>query len=68
MVLRDWVEPNKLNWSNLSTNPNAIDLLKQHIYKIDWSRISYNPNAMPIIEKHFNKVNWVKCVEKFRGS
>ena len=33
--LRDWIPIEKLNWSGLSYNPNAIRLLEQNIYKID---------------------------------
>ena len=35
LKLRDWVDINRLNWSSLSYNPNAIKLLKENIDKIN---------------------------------
>ena len=35
-VLLDWIDVDKLDWSNLSKNIHAIDLLKINIDKIDW--------------------------------
>ncbi len=32
MKLRDWVNIDKLNWSNLCLNLNAIDILKENLY------------------------------------
>ena len=32
--LRDWIDINKLDWSSLSYNANAIQLLKDNINKI----------------------------------
>jgi hypothetical protein len=43
-VLLDWIDKKKLNWSYLSQNPSAIDLLKENTHKIDWSLLSGNPN------------------------
>ena len=43
-VLLDWIDKKKLNWSYLSNNPNAIDLLKDNQDKIDWDQLSGNPN------------------------
>jgi hypothetical protein len=28
--LHSWIDPQKLVWNNLSKNPNAIELLKEH--------------------------------------
>ena len=36
MKLRNWIDENKLDWNNLSSNPNAIELLKENKDKIDW--------------------------------
>jgi len=45
MKLRDWVNIDKLNWYNLSLNPNAIEILN----RIDWGILSANTNAIEIL-------------------
>ena len=42
--LSPWVDIKKLNWFNLSRNPNAIHLLEQNQDKIDWYMLSRNPS------------------------
>lgn len=44
---------NKINWSYLCLNSNAIELLKENRDKIDWFWLlsNINPNAFDIIEK-----------------
>ena len=37
---------NKINWTRLSLNPNAIHILEQNLDKIDWYNLSLNPNAI----------------------
>ena len=41
------LKKDKINWSNLAANPNAIDLIKKQInidpYEIDWNKLSSNP-------------------------
>jgi hypothetical protein len=37
----------------LSSNPNAIDLLRQHVDKINWKQLAKNPNAMEILEENY---------------
>jgi len=32
--LRDWIDVNKLYWSYLSENPNAVDLLEKNQDKL----------------------------------
>jgi hypothetical protein len=39
----------KINWYELSINPNAIHLLEQNVDKIDWKRLSPNPNAIHLL-------------------
>ena len=56
--LLDWIDHDKLDWSNLSSNPNAIHLLENNPEKIDWSRLSSNPNAIHILEKNPDKIYW----------
>jgi hypothetical protein len=36
--------PLKINWKDLSLNPNAIALLKENPDKIYWKYLSQNPN------------------------
>ena len=49
LIDEGWFEYNKLdyydkiNWKELSTNLNAIDLLKENQKKIDWEYLSKNP-------------------------
>jgi hypothetical protein len=42
MKFRDWVHINNLNWYNLSSNPNAIEILKENQDKIHWKFINVN--------------------------
>ena len=44
MELLSWIDIARLDWSALSTNPNAMDLLKKNRDKIDWNTIARNPN------------------------
>ena len=46
LKLRDWVDIDNLNWSQLSLNLNAIELLKENQDKINWMYLSKNPNAI----------------------
>ena len=52
-VLLDWIDKNKLEWSGLSRNPNAIDLLTE--------RIEYE-NSLNRVEldnlNYADKINW----------
>ena len=52
--LRDWVDPNKIQWDGLSINPHpqAIAMLEQHPEKIFWSNLSKNPTAIHLLEKN----------------
>ena len=56
--LRDWIDISKLNWSQLSKNPNAIDLLIKYPKRINWKNLSLNPNAIELLEKNQDKINW----------
>ena len=59
-VLLDWIDKAKLNWTFLSRNPNAIDLLKENISKsnIHWKFISSNPNAIDLLLDNKHKIHW----------
>ena len=56
--LHDWIDINKINWECLTSNPNAINLLKQNKDKIDWNGMSSNQNAIDFLEKNMDKINW----------
>ena len=42
----------KIDWRELSLNPNAIHLLEQNLNKINWGHLSKNPNAINLLEKN----------------
>ena len=50
--------PEKIEWDNLSSNPNAIHLLEQNPEKIDWIILSENPNAIHLLEQNLKNVWW----------
>ena len=50
--------PDKIGWSWLSLNPNAIELLEENTNKIDWFYLSFNPNAIELLEENTDKINW----------
>jgi len=62
-VLIKWVVRffSKLNWSELSSNPNAVHLLENNLDKINWSRLSRNPSIFrkhyPIKESDYSNTN-----------
>ena len=43
---------NKLDWSGLSANPNAIDFLEKNLLKIDWIELAGNHNAGKLLEEY----------------
>jgi hypothetical protein len=55
-VLRSWIPFNKINPYLLSSNPNAIDLLKE-IKEIEWSYLSGNPNAIELLREKIKEEN-----------
>ena len=60
MELLSWININNLNWSCLSTNPNAIDLLRENPLKIDWTQLSRNPcaEAIALLKENPLKIDW----------
>ena len=48
----------KVDWTQLSRNPNAIHILEQNLDKVDWTELSGNPNAIHILEQNLDKVDW----------
>ena len=62
-VLRDWISSDwrsiyKINWSTLSQNPNAIDMLKENPKEIDWVKLSVNPNAIELLKANPKNIYW----------
>jgi len=49
-----------LCYFSLSTNPNAIDFLRNNEIFINYDELSknINPNAMELLRKNFDKINW----------
>ena len=54
LILRNWINIDKINFNLLSLNPNAIDLLKINKDKINWHYLSCNPNAISILKDNVN--------------
>lgn len=53
-----WVDYKKLNYHNLSLNPNAVHQLYRHVgNNIDWYNVSANRNAINILKKHPDKID-----------
>ena len=48
--------PDKICWTNISSNPEAIPLLEKSPDKINWYWLSCNPNAMNLIEANIDKI------------
>ena len=62
-VLKDWISSDwrtvyKINWTTLSRNPNAIDMLKENPKKIDWVWLSANPNAIELLKSKSENIHW----------
>ena len=38
----------KVDWWNLSSNPNAIHILEKNLDKVDWKELSANPSIFQI--------------------
>ena len=49
---------NKIDWSWLSGNPNALSLLEQNQDKICWNYLSGNKNAIHLLEQNLDKIKW----------
>ena len=57
MKLREWIPVDRLDWKELSRNPNAIHILEQNLDKVCWSYLSLNPNAIHILEQNLDTVS-----------
>ena len=49
---------NKIDWASLTTNPNAIELLKEYPHKINWEMLSANTAAIDWLKENKNAINW----------
>jgi len=56
-VLLDCINKDKLDWSQLSANPNAIDLLLENKDKIYWYLLCNNPSAINLIKERIKYEN-----------
>ena len=58
--LKDWIPLEKLDWNYLSSNPNAIDLLKENPTKIFWTFLSANPApyAIELLKENQKRIDW----------
>jgi len=53
----------KINWHDLSSNPNAIHLIEKHLIPeypkwVDWYNLSKNPKALHILKNNPDKINY----------
>ena len=56
--LLNWIQKDKLNYDNLSSNHKAVQLLEQNPDKINWNNLSQNPNAIHLLQQNPDKINW----------
>ena len=48
----------KIDWWELSINPNAISILEKNLDKVSWNWLSCNENAIHLLEKNMDKIDW----------
>ena len=48
----------KIDWAYLSTNANAIELLKEYPHKIKWNYLSANTGAIDWLKENKNAIDW----------
>ena len=58
LVLRNWIDINKLDWSSLSLTVNAMELLENNQNKINWVHLSLNENTISLLKENQNKIDW----------
>ena len=57
MSFFNWIQVKKINWFELSKNPNAIHILENNLDKVYWNYLSYNQNVIHILENNLDKIN-----------
>jgi hypothetical protein len=50
--------PDKIEWMELSRNPNAMHILEANINKINWKWLSTNPRAIELLKANHDKIDW----------
>ena len=63
MCLRDWIDKDKLNWICLSSNVNAVALLRENPDEINWTNLSSNSNAVALLKENPDKIHWTNLSE-----
>ena len=56
--LLNWIQKDKLNYDNLSSNHKAVQLLEQNPDKINWNNLSQNQNAIHLLQQNPDKIDW----------
>lgn len=57
-IIRMLVVKDKVCLKALSSNPNAIDILKENPYKIVWSEMCKNPKAYKLLMENKDKIDY----------
>ena len=45
---KDWIDPDKIGWHFVSSNPRAIRIIEKNMDKIDWPWFSLNPASFKV--------------------
>jgi len=48
----------KIDWQQISSNPNAIELLMANPEEIDWETLSANPGAIELLKANPEEIYW----------
>jgi hypothetical protein len=56
--LLPWIDPHKLDYFQLSSNPRAIGMLEDNPSIVSWDMLSANPSAIHLLEQNPDKINW----------
>ncbi len=59
--LLDWVDEKNLDWSSLSLNSNAINLIEKNLDKVNWKILSRNPAIFKDNKKELLDI-LIKCI------
>jgi hypothetical protein len=53
----------KLDWTYLSRNPNALLIIENNLDKVDWFVLSSNVNASRLLDENITKVDWYELMK-----
>jgi hypothetical protein len=57
--IKPWVKALcPIDYFHLSSNPNALHLIKDNLDKIDWLWLSSNPSAIDLLKANPDKIDW----------